>query len=129
MRSKLAFTRNLLNCNNDFKRKITRRSNFAASRLSAMWYWHCLVDVSYTVGWVIGLYHEHCAASSTRNGRLHSLRECWLRSFSQSTWWHWNYGTYSLIFLTKFEFGVFYRARLCYSGIYRRRVSVFIAWV
>jgi len=28
-------------------RKITRYSNFAASRLSAIWHWDCVVDVSY----------------------------------------------------------------------------------
>jgi len=32
-------------CNSDFKKKITRRSNFAASRLSTIWHWHCVVDV------------------------------------------------------------------------------------
>jgi len=46
-RSKLAFTRNLLKRNSDFQKKITRRSNFAASRLRAMWHWHCVVDVLY----------------------------------------------------------------------------------
>jgi len=30
-----------------FQGKITHRSNFAASRLCAMWHWHCVVGVSY----------------------------------------------------------------------------------
>jgi len=46
-RSKLAFTRNLLKCTSDFRKKITRRCNFAASKLSAIWHWHCGVYVSY----------------------------------------------------------------------------------
>ena len=112
-RSKLAFTRNLLKCTR-FQEKIMCCSKFAASRLSTMWHWHCIVDVSYPRGWVNGLVCSgHCTASPTRNGRVHSLREGWLGSSSQITRWHRGDRTYCLIFALqvymsdKFEFVFF----------------------
>ena len=71
---KLAFTRNLLKFNSNFKKKITHRSKFAASEPSAMWLWHCVVDVSYPrlSDWTCLQCSEHCTAS-TRSGRVHFL--------------------------------------------------------
>ena len=82
-RQKLAFTRNLLKCNSDVRKKIMLRSNFAASRLSAMWHWHCGGDVSY-----LRLSDETCLQCAQLAHTAHEsivCREGLRRSSSQMT--------------------------------------------
>ena len=59
-------------CNSDFRKKLRVAATLLG--VSAMWHWHCGVDVlSRTRGWVTGLVcSEHCTAS-TYSGRVHSL--------------------------------------------------------
>ena len=95
-RSKLAFMRNLLICNSDFRKK--SRSNFAASRLAlcgtgtALW-------LCRTRGWVIiDSSAVSIAASSRRRGRVHSLREGGYAALHNLLWWHYSDRTNFFIF-------------------------------